>query len=126
MARPTKYNQDRADDILDAAREGKTKEGCARAGGISYDTLRRWLDRGEDGEEPFAKFREAFDLARAEGESHLVERVADRKPEFILERSYGYTRTQRVEHDHGTGKRALEVVMWDPSVGEDAEDEDAD
>ncbi|WP_237713343.1 helix-turn-helix domain-containing protein, partial [Halococcus hamelinensis] len=44
--RPSKFTDSRKDQAIQRARIGATLEGCARAAGISYRTLRNWLDRG--------------------------------------------------------------------------------
>lgn len=83
----------REEDLLEAARRGKSKVGCARSAGVGESTLYEWLDR-------FPKFSEGFMRARAEGEDRLVDAVADKDPKFILERSYGYTKRQEIDHRH--------------------------
>ncbi|EMA38460.1 helix-turn-helix domain-containing protein [Halococcus hamelinensis] len=98
--RPSKFTDSRKDQAIQRARIGATLEGCARAAGISYRTLRNWLDRGEESGEdgdPYFQFFQAFNRARGSGEGDLLERVKEQKPEFILERSYDYTKTE--EHD---------------------------
>lgn len=48
MARPTKYNTDRAGRILAALRAGNTRSAAAHAGGIDMGTLARWEKRFSD------------------------------------------------------------------------------
>jgi len=84
--RPSKL-EDTKDDILDAAREGLTLEGCARVAGIGVSTLREWRKEYED-------FSAALRRARAEAERELIQDV---DPEFVLERSYGYMKTEKRE-----------------------------
>ena len=88
--RPSKFNEDRKERILQAARNGTTKAGCARAGGINESTLYDWLNKYPD-------FSKSFKRARAEGEQQLIQ-DEDVDPEFVLERSYGYTKSQEIEH----------------------------
>ena len=98
--RPSKFTPERRDQVIQRAKKGASKEGCARAAGISYRTLHRWLERGEESGEdgdPYWQFCQAFNRARATGEDELLDRVKESKPEFLLERSYDYTKTE--EHD---------------------------
>lgn len=90
--RPSKFTEDRKDQLKKAARRGTTIEGCARAAGIHPSTLYDWLDK-------YPEFSEAFNRARAKGEQKLVEEVAIEDPKFILERSYDYVKTERREVD---------------------------
>ena len=92
VGRPSKFTEDRCEDILEAARRGTTVEGCARAAGIGVSTLYDWLD-------DFSEFSESFNRARAKGEQRLVEEVAIEDPKFILERSYDYVKTEKREVD---------------------------
>lgn len=93
--RPSLFN-DYRDDVLDAAEEGLTVEGCARTAGVGVSTLYEWLDDRED-------FAEAFSRARARGERTLIRRaltdedVDPRTARFLLERSFGYTKSQELE-----------------------------
>ena len=99
--RPSKFNEERREAILEAARRGTTVEGCARAAGIHHSTLYDWLDSFDD-------FSEAFNRARAEGEQRLVEEVAVEDPKFILERSFDWVKTQEVQHT-GDGGGPLQI-----------------
>jgi transposase-like protein len=77
------------DDILAAAREGLTYEGIARVAGIGVSTLHDWRE-----EHP--QFSEALERARSQAERDLIRDV---DPEFVLERSYGYVKTEKREVD---------------------------
>ena len=88
--RPSKLG-DRKDEILQGAREGMTIEGCARLAGVHKSTLYDWLEKYED-------FSDAFKRARARGELKHLQSVNDRGSQFILERSFGYTKSQEIEH----------------------------
>lgn len=86
--RPSKL-EEYVDDILAAAREGLTYEGIARVAGIGVSTLHDWRDQHED-------FSEALERARSEAERDLIQDV---DAEFVLERSYGYVKTEKREVD---------------------------
>lgn len=79
------------DDILDGAREGMTLAGCARLAGVTEQTLHNWLNEHE-------VFFESLNRARAKGELDRLENANDPGARFVLERSYGYTKSQEVEH----------------------------
>jgi hypothetical protein len=91
---------DVVDDMLEIATMGAKKQDIAAYGGITLETLRVWLNKGErhvdDGiDSPFNTFYLAFQRARAEGAKNLL---ADSNAEFILQSSYGYTKRQAIEH----------------------------
>lgn len=85
------------DDIFAGARMGMTLAGCARLAGVDESTLHRWKNKYED-------FRKSLKRARAHGELQHIQSVNDSGSRFLLERSYGYTKTERreidAEHDH--------------------------
>jgi hypothetical protein len=68
-----------------------TIEGCARLAGVAKDTLYRWLDEYEE-------FSDEFKRARAQGELKHLQSVNESGSRFILERSFGYTKSQEIEH----------------------------
>jgi len=83
---------DHKDAVLEAAREGVTLAGCARAAGIDEATLYRWRDKHEE-------FAAELRQARFEAELDLVDDVSDRGAQFLLERSFGYIKREEIEHD---------------------------
>jgi hypothetical protein len=85
--RPTKLDDETWDDCMAAAEQGLTLEGIARVAGIGVSTLREWREHRDD-------FSAALSRARARGERRLIQ---DADAEFILERSYGYTKSQDVD-----------------------------
>lgn len=93
--RPSIFDEYR-DDVIEAAEDGLTIEGCARTAGVGVSTLYEWLDERED-------FAEAFNRARARGERRLIRQaltdddVDERTARFLLERSFGYTKSQELE-----------------------------
>lgn len=87
------------DAILDAAREGLSESGCARAAGVDWPQLNRYLEAHD-------QFRSAFRRAREAGELQLV-RDGLRDPDtdssmakFLLSTSFDYVKTERRELDH--------------------------
>jgi len=104
--RPSKLKKYK-DEIFAAAREGLTYEGIARVAGVGVATLREWRDEYED-------FSAALERERAKAERELIEDVA---AEFVLERSYGYVKTERLEADidqtteHELGETEKDVAL---------------
>ena len=93
------------DDIYAGARQGMTLEGCARLAGVDESTLYRWIDKYED-------FRKSLNRARAHGELQHLQSVNDRGSQFILERSFGYTKTEKREVEHsGDDENPLSVTI---------------
>jgi hypothetical protein len=94
------------DDILEAARDGFSKAGCARAAGVDEKSLQRYLDA--DGHE---EFRRAFMRARHKGEQTLVKGPLVEHPDapgggpeidgqharFLLSTSFDYQKTEKKE-----------------------------
>lgn len=61
--------------ICAALRAGNYRETAAAAGGVSGRSLRRWCERGETGEEPFASFLSAVTKAEAKAERLLLRSI---------------------------------------------------
>lgn len=106
------------DDILQAARDGMSKAGCARAAGVSHTELQRYLDAHDD-------FRAAFTRARHEGERKLVTgplqqheddpvEMDSQHARFLLSTSFDYVKTEKREHEDvtdGEGGFGTTVVL---------------
>lgn len=84
---------EREDDILAGARQGMTMEGCARLAGVGETTLYEYINRND-------RFAEELKRARAHGELQHLQSVNDRGSQFILERSFGYVKTEKRELEH--------------------------
>jgi len=82
--------------ILEAAHEGVSKRGCARAAGVSHTELDRYLDAHPD-------FRASFARARNQGERTLIdaglydEDVDTSMAKFLLASSFDYKKTEKRE-----------------------------
>lgn len=68
MPRPTKYNPERVQRIVETLRGGNTRRAAAWAGGIEIDTFHQWLKR-------YPAFSDAVKQAEADAELAMVERV---------------------------------------------------
>lgn len=95
---PKKLTPDVKSTLIGAAQEGAFKEHCAMIAGISMSTLQNWMNWGEEDvekgiESPCADLYWAYQRARGAG---AVRRLKDADGEFVLERSYGYTKEQDV------------------------------
>jgi len=103
VGRDFRIGPDDHEDILQAAREGMSKAGCARAAGVSKQNLQRYLDADENTE-----FRDAFLRARHVGERKLIRAPLQNDPadpveidgqhaRFLLSTSFDYVKTERRE-----------------------------
>jgi transposase-like protein len=81
---------DHREDIMTGAQQGMTLEGCARLAGVDESTLHRWINKYDD-------FRKSLKRARAHGELQHLQSVNDSGSRFILERSFGYVKTEKRE-----------------------------
>lgn len=114
------------DAILQAARDGMSKSGCARAAGVAKSQLDRYLEAHED-------FRSAFKRARHEGERFLVREALVDQPgderdidgqhaRFLLSTSFEYVKTERQEVEHqGEGGGPLKLNISREVVNSDGD-----
>ena len=100
------------DDIMVGARQGMTLEGCARLAGVAEKTLHSWINNNEE-------FRKSLKRARAQGELKRLQTVNESGSRFILERSFGYTKTEKREHSTPEGEDGFTVNI--NHVGKDDE-----
>lgn len=93
---PDKFTTQRTKRLIEAARMGALKKDIANYGGITHKTLNNWLREGEErGEGELFEFYQDFTRARGEG---AMNKLKEAGAEFVLERSYGYTKSQEIEH----------------------------
>lgn len=110
---PRKLDEETASTLRGAARAGAKIKDCAAVAGIARSTLWDWLNTGEehasnDLDTPLAEFYRTFQRARGAG---AVELLRDSSSEFILERSYGYVKTEKREVEHsGEGGGPIMVI----------------
>lgn len=116
-----KFTDDRAQKVIEAAKQGLSKSGCERHAGIGKDTLRGWLEKdytyeAEDGQ--IANFSGAFAQARAESEREFIRRgfedpdVDASFAKFMLASSFDYVKTEKQETElSGADGGPLEVVI---------------
>lgn len=88
--------------LVGAAQAGAKHEHCAMLAGIAPRTLRQWRDWAredlDDGlETELTEFYLRYQRARAGG---AVSTLKECSPEFLAQASYGYTKTERREHEH--------------------------
>ena len=110
-------SEDDHDDILEAARMGKSERGCARAAGVGWDQLNRYLDAHDE-------FRGSFARARGTGESVCIQNARSEGGDasfekFMLAASFDYKKTEKVETedvgetpdlDDGERTAALDII----------------
>jgi transposase-like protein len=112
--RPSKLDE-YGDQIIQAAKQGMALNGCARIAGVDESTLHRWKDKYDD-------FAERLLRARAQGELKHIQSVNERGSQFLLERSFGYTKTEKREvdadHTHDASERYAELVGEASSIDE--------
>ena len=104
------------DDIMVGARQGMTLEGCARLAGVDESTLHRWINDNED-------FRKSLKRARAQGELKRIQTVNESGSRFILERSFGYVKTEKRELEH-SGEVSGSLFELPPEVTDNWTDGD--
>ena len=72
MGRPTDCTPELTAALCDELKLGMTIRAACQHVGIDDSTYRKWMMRGEDGEEPFVTFRTAATRAKADGIRALV------------------------------------------------------
>lgn len=94
-----KLDEDAEQTLIGAAQQGAKHEHCAMLAGVGARTLREWRQWAQediaDGiENDLTDFYRRYQRARAAG---ALKNLKQSDPEFILERSYGYTKTETHE-----------------------------
>jgi transposase-like protein len=63
--------------IVDRVEAGNFRETACASAGVSTSTLRAWLRKGAKGKQPFKSFSEALDMAEANSEVAVAEKLAE-------------------------------------------------
>lgn len=123
-----KFDDGTREKILGAAEVGAFKEHCAQYAGVTEQTLRNWLNWGEEDLEnekdtELAEFYLDWQRARGRGVVSRLENVDD---DWLLERGFGYTKkeTREVDLDADHSFDAAEGVTAEFVTYEEATDGD--
>lgn len=128
--RPSKFNDERAREVIQAAKECKSIRGCGRAAGVVKGTVINWLSQNPEYETQTGEFREflpAFMRARAEAETLLTRGPLTRPDEidgqharFLLKTSFGYQDSlELLIDDFESGKSTEDTVQELEEIFED-------
>jgi hypothetical protein len=126
--RPSAYNLQVHKQIIDALKSGGYKTHAAHAAGISRDTLDNWIEAGRAGREPFVRFAQECDKARADDalrNQAIVSAAAVRRIEgdwkaaaWLLERKYpklyGKRIAENIDDAQGTAPADAEPDVHSP------------
>lgn len=103
----TKLTKKRHDTLVKMARLGHYDCTAARFSGVDPSTLKHWLRKGKEQTEGiYFEFAEAYELAKAQGETRLLSEITNaveagdwRAAAWILERKYParWSKQNRVE-----------------------------
>lgn len=75
LATTSKYSPTLALRLTAALREGNSRTAACHMAGIAYPTFKKWLARGEVGEQPYAEFVQEVLRAQSEAEAEAVQKI---------------------------------------------------
>ena len=78
--RPTMLDEATIEVLVQQVRAGARDETAAAAAGVSTRTFERWMERGEQGEEPYATMERAVRQARAQARVEAEKWVWEHQP----------------------------------------------
>lgn len=114
MGRPCKLTPEVTQKICDAVRVGLPYADCAKLAGVSYEVIKVWRRRGEQGDEPYATFLAALQAADAECIHAALKIVGGAKEwqskAWLLERRRPQDFGRRVVHE-GRDGGPIEVAV---------------
>lgn len=116
--------------VLDAVTAGATLKIAAEAAGVSYDTLKKWIARGEHGHErpaykEYVEFAQKVRQAQAKGEVGLIARVRKASEEnwsaaaWLLERGHSerWGRKQQITVKELSNDQIISLLTQDSDGG---------
>ena len=124
MGRPTKLTPKVRDAICEGIRLGMTYKHAAMAAGITERTFYHWVERGKNGDEPYAQFLQALSGAEAEGIRKNLDAIQGasekdwRAAAWLLERRHPaeYGRREEVTH---AGAVRFDYVPLEERIGDE-------
>jgi hypothetical protein len=84
------------DEVAKLAELPVSDSGVIRLAPIGWGTHQEWSRKSG---EPYETYQEVWDERRGMAEKKLAEEVALNDPRFLLERAFGYTKEQTIEHE---------------------------
>lgn len=124
MSRPTDYNEEIEQKVLDGVRQGLSSKDAALCAGISETSFFKWLKLGREGNPVYAQFAERIEVARAEAKQRRIKIIYDAEPEDprlaleMLARMYPQEFGKKVDVTSG-GQRIQLVISPDLLPQED-------
>ena len=92
--RPTKLTPEVSKEICESLASCMQRGDAARLAGVSHEALRDWVQRGEDGEQPFATFLQDVVKAELLAQRRLLTKISlaassdPRHAEWLLSRRW--------------------------------------
>ena len=92
--RPTKLTPEVSKEICESLASCMQRGDAARLAGVSHEALRDWVQKGEDGEEPFAAFLQEVVKAELLAQRRLLTKISlaassdPRHAEWLLSRRW--------------------------------------
>lgn len=119
MARPTKYDEQRAATIAQAVEVGLTYELAAHSAGVSLSTFERWRKR-------YGDFDKRIRMAEGRGALVNMARIQKEAKEgdwraaaWILEHRYPESYGRSVQQHEGAGGGPLTIILGERKDGPD-------
>lgn len=110
--RPSKFNEERAEKLIQAVRGGNYLSTACKFSGISYNTLRRWtLKADEPGAPPeYAEFRDALEKAQADAEVAALAKISKAASEGAWQAAAWYLERSTPERWGKRDKTQVEIT----------------
>ena len=105
--RPTKFNKERCDKILELVRNGNFKTTAAQVAGVNPETLNAWIRKGNASKSgKYFEFSVALEAAEAEAEDNAVAKIQTKMNDSTIPAILDYMR-RRFAHWNVTDKAEI-------------------